>query len=752
MSPQRWPSRVVVAADVAQPYATAAEWAAGRLELDVAPEEAPDPEALNIGPPEFASRCPDAGEAVRRAPAGRTWEVMCATPAGGRVVTGSSPLAAARAALDAVDRLLREEPPPPEPLLRTRVFESLAMEFDDWSAGFHRFADGFDMPRHVADAVRVGVETLEVNLLADVVPVQVKQRRVHEDMYPWWSIYCPALDMFVESDLSRGTYRRELLDRNLARLKETAELARSWGLMPSFVAFEPRAWPERLFDKHPELRGARVDCSDYSAEPEYAPDPNHPLVQEHYRQMMQRLMEQVPDLGLFSVWSQDSCAGFPWAQRLYAGPNGPRGARKRRVEEGVVNLMTALRDGGRAVNPDLQFTVCLSWFAPGEVEAICEALPDDIGASFTVAAEHERPRRGRRDWTAIQRIRAHGIEPQVQLEEIANPWKPLGPMLGFPFPYLAYDQLTDAQLRGEVKDLILRGGVQTEVFVPNYINNEVIRAFSLEGSALNVERLVERRAEQWTQDGDEARALLNAWRLCDRVFRHCQVLAWTVTFVSGRTLWRRLVKPLVPDQSLLEYEDYGWYRQFEFTVGRTDPAWIDHFFKGWTRMVDDDAARESLDTYDEQLLPRLQEAVVRLEGCGELSETARDVRDRAQCMLHALTTERNLVEVQEAIHACLAEDREEPETSRHADRLRAAVEGEMDNTRGFIELLRESPSTLIPATSGIETTFMLRAPLWYLLELKLAAMERHIDDPPGPWFDELLQPGGWTSDLTLPEA
>ncbi len=750
MSPQSLPKLVVVAAHASPPHMTAAHYAAQRLGLAVAIQEAPDPQALNVGPPEFAAMCPDAGEAIARAPDDRTWEVMCATPAGGRVVTGSSPLAAARATLDVVDRLLRREPPP-EPELRTRAFTSLAVEFDDWSAGFHRMADGFDMERHAADLVRIGVETLEVNLLADVVPVQVRERRVHEDMYPWWSIYCAALDMFVESDLTRGTYPRELLERNLARLRETADLARYWGLTPRFVAFEPRAWPERLFDRYPELRGARVDCSDYSAEPEFAPDPNHPLVREHYAQMMARLMEELPDLGLFSVWSQDSCAGFPWAQRLYAGPNGPRGARHRPVEDGVVSLMTALRDAGRAVNPDLQLTICLSWFGAEEVEAICEALPDDIGASYTVAPDRQRLRRGLRDWTPIERIRAHGIEPQVQLEEIANPWKPLGPMLGFPFPFLAYDQLADAQQRGKVRDLILRGGVQTEVFVPNYINNEVIRAFVRQGSALDVEELIERHAEQWTGSGEQARALLSAWRLCDRVFREYQVLAWTVTFVSGRTLWRRLVKPLVPNQALLEYEDYGWYREFEFTVGRTDPAWFDHFFKGWTRMVRDDEAHEALGRYDEQLLPRLAQAVEALDACAELSETCRDVRDRVRCMNHALTTERNLLQVQEAIHACLAENREYPVRSGHVGRLRAAIEDEIANAEQFAELLRESPSTLIPATSGIETTFMLRAPLWYLLELKVAAMRRHINDGPGPWFDELLQPGGWTSDLELPE-
>jgi hypothetical protein len=74
------------------------------------------------------------------------------------------------------------------------------------------------------------------------------------------------------------------------------------------------------------------------------------------------------------------------------------------------------------------------------------------------------------------------------------------------------------------------------------------------------------------------------------------------------------------------------------------------------------------------------------------------------------------------------------------------MSAEMDNTREFIELLDSSPSTLLPSTSGIETTYMLRAPISHLLRQKLISMERHFDDAPGPWFDELLQPGGWTSD------
>jgi len=731
--------RRVVASTEAEAYRSAAAVIADLLDAKVEFDDAPAGPALNIGPPEFATKHAGVSALTAAAPAGKRWDLIYETDDGGWIVTGSTPFAAAHAALTLADWLRWDEPlPRPFRKLRRAVFRSMTMEFDDWSAGFARLADGFDMAKHVADAARVGIEALEINLLADAVPVQVRERRVYEDKYQWWCIYSPGLDMFFESDLSRGTYQRAMLQRNLDKLKAAAEMCRAWGITPTFIAFEPRVWPERLFDKYPDLRGARVDCSDYSAEAEFAPDPNHPLVQEHYADMMTQLMQTVPDLGLFSVWSQDSNAGFPWARKLYAGPNGPRAARRRPVEDGVVNLMTALRDAGRKINPDLQLTVCASWFVGDEVDRLAQALPPDIGISYTTTPGN---------WAPIETIRRYGREPQVQIEQISNPWKPFGPILGIPSPWRAFDMLRDAQHEGKVQDLIHRGGIQSEVFVPNFINNEVIRTFLFEGADLDVDALIERRARSWTKDAGEADALVKAWRLSDEAGRAHRVLAWTLNFVSGRTLWRRLVKPLVPNQALLTLEDKCYYSHLEFTVGHTDPAWVDHFYKGWGRMVRDDEAHAALANYDENILPKLREAIATLDACEPLSDTARDVRDRLRCFYHVFATDRNLIEVQEAIHACLAEDREHPEQSAHGARVRRAIRNEIENVRAFIELLDSSPSTLIPTTSWEETPFSFRTPLSHLLRLKIDRMERHIDDPPGPWFRELEQPGGWTSDL-----
>jgi len=745
------PNRVVVAKQAAPAYQSAGETVAARLGLPLAKSEAPVPHAINIGPPKFAGRYPEAKKLLASVPAGRRWDLICEDDGGTWIVTGATPFAAAHAALTLADWLRWDEPmPQPFRKVRTPVFRSMTMEFDDWTTGFGRLADGFDMRKHVADAARVGIQALEVNLLADAVPIQVRERRVYEDKYQWWCIYSPGLDMFFESDLTRGTYTRAMLNRNLEKLKATAAMCRAWGITPTFIAFEPRVWPERLYDKYPELRGTRVDNSDYSAEAEYAPDVNHPWVRQHYAEMMTQLMEAVPDLGLFSVWAQDSNAGFPWAEKLYASANGPRAPRRRPVEESVANFMTTLRDAGRKVNPKLQLTICGSWFTKDEVEKIARTLPADIGISYTTTPGY-RGTTG--NWAPIELIRRCGKEPQVQIEELSNPWKPLGPILGVPSPWLVYEKLCDIQTEGRVRDLILRGGIQTEVFVPNFITNEVIRAFLFEGSDLDVESLIVRRAKAWTKDDAEANALVEAWRLCDSAVRDVNVLAWTVNFVSGRTLWRRIVRPIVPNQALLTLQDKCYYNHLEFTVGHTDPAWIDHFYKGWGRMVRDDEAHAALSNFDDKLLPKLREAVRILNAREPLSDTARDVRDRIRTFLHVFTTDRNLIEVQEAIHACLAESRERPETSGHRRRIRRAMENELVNVRQFIELLESSPSTLIPVTSWEETPFIHRAPFSHLLKLKLDRMERHLADPPGPWFDELKQPGGWTSDLRdkLPE-
>ncbi|MFC1558502.1 hypothetical protein ACFL40_04015 [candidate division KSB1 bacterium] len=742
-------NKIILCENASLPHRTAAEAAAHRFDLPLEVSDRIYDKCLNIGSPEFADKHKGCMDLINSAPADINWDAFYQIDENGWIVTGKTPRSAAHAVLSLLDRLECEEPLDfPLRKIRKPVFSSLEMDFDDWSGGFQRMADGFDIEKHIADSARVGMTSFEVNLLPDQVPIQVLERRRWQDKYQWWSIYSPALDMFVESNLNRGTYHRVMLKRNLKKLKDTAAMARAWGLTPTFTAFEPRAWPERLYDHYPELRGARVDNAIFSAEPEYAPDVNHPKVIEHYSEMMKNLLEEVPDLGSLTIWSQDSCAGFPWAEKLYPGANGPIQKRKRPIEETMARFTKALSDSGKDINPDFEIRVCLSWFTENEQPKILASLPEEIGITYTAGSYFgSRTRAEKKVWAPIEQIRSFKKEPHVQVEEVSNPWKPFGPILGPPHPYLTFEMLCNIKNIGKVKDLSLRGGLTTDVFVPNFINNEVIREFQFSGEKMNLEGLLKQRAKAWTNDKREASILFNAWKLCDEALRAHKIQDWTLNFCSGRTMWRRLVRPVVPNQALLTYDDSSYFRYTEYNVGASDPGWVDHMYQGWSRRVRDDEARSYLKECDTVILAKLKKAADNFNTYKRLSDTSRDVRDRILTLYHVFNTDRNIMEVQERIHAALAENREHPEKTKHAKIVKDTVKREIENTRRFKHLIETSPSVLIPVSSGEETVFMIKAPLEHQLERKLLAMERHVNDTPGPWFEELKQPGGWTSDL-----
>ena len=257
----------------------------------------------------------------------------------------------------------------PECGVKKAVFGRYYQSFDDCSFGFSRCADGFDLELQLLEMARMGLESIDINRLYDDIPQQVKERVNYEDKYQWWDIYSAALDMYYESPLTKGAYDPRMLEQNRQTMLETARIARGLGMKLMFSTFEPRAWPERLFQRYPDLRGPRVDYAVYSCEPEYAPDVNHPWVREHYEYMAEQLMKDVPDLDMIESWAQDSAAGYPWAEGLYPGPNGPIRGRKFPLHVSVNNFLIALKKGVEKVNPNTRVHMNLSWGFPRWEEA-----------------------------------------------------------------------------------------------------------------------------------------------------------------------------------------------------------------------------------------------------------------------------------------------------------------------------------------------------------------------------------------------
>ena len=184
---------------------------------------------------------------------------------------------------------------------------------------YWRSARGFDPERYVAALAEAGFTHCEVNGLQAHMP--------HEDLvpheyYPQFYTYAPGFNHFVDTPLTKGLWPALYLDANLNHLRKLADLGRQYGLKPGVCMFEPRTMPDRFFVKYPTLRGARVDHPFRSRLPRFTMAQDHPVVQRHYREALQKLMRAVPDLSYMSVWTNDSGAGFEHTASLYVGRNG----------------------------------------------------------------------------------------------------------------------------------------------------------------------------------------------------------------------------------------------------------------------------------------------------------------------------------------------------------------------------------------------------------------------------------------------
>lgn len=664
----------------------------------------------------LAPGCVNIGFAYSQELAGLQRASCVSTYEGGYIVEGTELFFEASELLGVLHLL--ENAQEPKCGVKKAVFNRYYQSFDDCSFGFSRCADGFDLELQLLEMVRMGLESIDINRLYDDIPQQVKERANYEDKYQWWDIYSAALDMYYESPLTLGTYDPRMLQKNRQTMLETARIARGLGMKLLFVTFEPRAWPERLFQRYPDLRGPRVDYAVYSCEPEYAPDVNHPWVRHHYECMAQQLLQDVPDLDMIEAWAQDSAAGYPWAEGLYPGPNGPIRGRKFPLSVSVNNFMNALKKGARQISPNVCIHMNLSWGFPTWEEAreVFRNLDKDIQP--TVAGYD------------IWWIKEDGCTDfQLLQEGLSTQWKRYAPLLGFPYPGNLYRNL--CKFQGEVDNLVMRGGITPNYFAPNCINNEVVREFKYKGKELDIDDLLSRFAGSWTDSEEEKECLLQAWKLCDEIdaSRGSKAFWTTSTFVSSRTLFRHMVSPIVPDPSKLTYAESRYYKPYTFWCLATDPAWHDITYFGFERRTSDENLQETVRYMDTELLPLLRKCEKLLEG--QTNPVLVDIRQRVQCFLYISETERNQMDVQLQIHRY----KENPDEALR-DTIRKDMEQDIQTTQKFITLLKNAENVLIPTTSGEETTYMFKTPLWPTLEQKIRAMENHFDDVPGPEFFE----------------
>jgi hypothetical protein len=629
-----------------------------------------------------------------------------------------------------------------------------------------RIQRGLNPDTYVRRLAESGYTHIEVNGLAYPMGLETGPKG---EVYPMFYTYCPALDQFVDSSLNRGLYPPYYLSANLAFLERNAALARKYGLVPGLLCFEPRSVPEEFFARYPMLRGARVDHPFRSFKPRYTMTLAHPLVRDHYAEMVGRLLEKVPDLGFLTIWTNDSGSGFEHTTSLYVGRNGgPYMVREWRDHAAIARIagehallfFRTLRDAARAVSPGFRVITRLESFM-GEHETLWGGLGDGVEVETNSlvargwAMPYTHPRYpdshsinggtvfqtafDDRERTLLADLRSRSAT--AHFYTAVGPHQMFAPLIGVPYPRLAYERLSLLHRNG-VRELSQVGGTCPPELAPFNVNHEILRRFQFD-PGMNVDAEIARLARAWAGD-DRAAALVEAWRLAEEAvisFPNVCTLYSTIGFAWYR-LWAR---PFVPNIEAIPAAERAYYERFMCTTPH-NPNNVDLSRDVLFRLVEPAQAAKDVERMDANVWPPLDAAIAILEPLAAAAvEIARpgvitDQLVRLKALRCWLETQRNLAAWVAAVYGWM-EAADGAAKASHRARLADAIDRETENSRR-LQALCDSPVEFMATTDLGESPLIHGRNLKALLATRLALMARHKDDEPYIDHDYMMRMAG----------
>ena len=615
-----------------------------------------------------------------------------------------------------------------------------------------RSVQGFDRPAYFKTLARLGYTNAEVNGLAFAVPLGKGPK---DEVYTRFYTYCPSLDQFVSSRLNTGTFDDEYLQANLNCLRTNAELADKYGLTPGIVCFEPRSVPESLLRKYPMLRGARVDHPIRSFEPRYNLSIGHPVVREHYAEMMTNLMKAVPNLGYMSIWANDSGAGFEYTNSLYVGRNGGGYIIREwlcdteievAAAHNIVRFMKLLRDAAKKVNPDFRVLLRMEPFQV-EHEHIINGLDQGLdlevsslqGRGWDLSYEHPRfqeqvqihmtalhNRFDEKEKPFLEKLAKKGVNADV----ISAPgiiWNH-EPLIGIPFPNLVFEKLTDMHRAG-IKNVGVLGGAVPESFAPYNINQELVRTFQAD-SEMKLELFLSRKAEEWANEA--ASIALEVWRVIDESVRSFPIPIW---IYAAWGVWYRLaVRPIVPNIEAIPERSRGYYEKFLLATPH-NRCRVDLRYDVGFDLLTPERAWHALRFMDERVFPPLEQALKLLRNAQSDLRDAKSMRfvvdqaDRVRALRSWMLTQRNIAAWVAGVHTYL-ESSDAGSRAESRKLLHEMVLSEIQNAQDLLNLWNSSNTKWMILSDVGETTFIYYKNFGSLLRKKIELMHGHEDDEP----------------------
>jgi hypothetical protein len=591
----------------------------------------------------------------------------------------------------------------------------------DFLVGSLRSARHFDREAYIRQLAEQGFTHVTVNGLGADRPFESGPRG---DVYSWFYDYSPDLDQFVSSTLLEGYYPKDYLKANLEFLKSNAALAVKHGLVPGLHINSPRSMPEEFWAKYPFLRGARIDHPRESFRPRYTLAMAHPVVQQHYRELIRSLMREVPQLGFIHIWTNDSGSGFEFVTSLYAGRNGgPYLIREwkgddeiaRKAAENVLTYYRLLRDETRRVHRECRVVCDLGPFY-AERKYIAPGLGGGLDAGAFGSFEGSESREER------EMLGKAGALVHNKLDLSDNN------VLGVPYPALVFERLQAASSSGVTYLLV---SATPRSLAPYDINGEVLRSFQLNPDK-PLERILPEAAGRWVSSSFVP-DLLKLWSLSDAAVRAYPPGIPYSTFAFP---WFRVwVRPFVPNIDALQESDRSYYERFLLATFN-NPARVDLNNDMMWNFLTVKEAGEKKEAIDRGVIPPLNEALEAatklLQGLSR-TETSRkvfeDVRDRLRATRCFSMTMRNSVAWTESVHGYL-EAQSASEKGRYRSLCRAMITSELENAKNLLNLWNESDVDWMPVSRLGESLHIYGENFGDHVRRKIALMQQHIDDEP----------------------
>lgn len=624
--------------------------------------------------------------------------------------------------------------------------------WDACFAQYWRSARKFDPEHYVASLAEAGFTHCEVNALQAHMP--------YEDLVPWeyyptFYSYAPGFNHFVDTPLTQGLWPALYLDANLEHLRKLADLGRRYGLRPGVAMFEPRTMPERFFAKFPTLRGARVDHPFRSRLPRYTMAQDHPIVQRHYREALQKIMRTVPDLSYMSVWTNDSGAGFEHTASLYVGRNGgPYMIREWRNHEkvaqaagqSIVRYLRNLQAGAAEINPDFDVILRIESFKvehehikAGLGKNVLWEAPSLLVRGYSLPYSHPRYpenagvagsifhiKMDPAEKEALEQSRAQGVDPVLNYSG-SGVWNH-EPLLGIPFPRMLYNKLSSVRATG-VNRISCLGGLSNTAQAPYWPNPVVMQAVQFFPEK-SIDLILSDYARSLVGEAHD-RPLLNAWsRFEDVLGSQPLVYLYCVFGFCWQRTWDR---PFVPDIEAVPPAERDYYERhgcFQFNNPGINDLGKDVLFDLITR---ESGAKMAADMDKYVIAPLktlLAEVAHQIKGYrGQTLAVFTDLHDRMRAYLHWVTSLRSVCAWCECVYGYL--EATDPAVKAACEKkLQAAIDLELENTRGLIALL-ETTKTEVMVVSGVaESTFLYGENLAEHLKTKLRLTEQYRHHPP----------------------